>query len=208
MGSPRVWSLLCSYLIAVLWETTQGRSINLSTDRFFIPERGGVRLSYQINEIGKYQWMRRTSAHTSHFEILSEDTATISVHRGGVYSCRGKEELILTPESDFVTIWETVSNRAVVQPEPDWTEVFVGESLSLRCEVEDEGNTEWTYEWKRTGVMLPTTAREYVLSNVSESDSGDYSCRGTRGAYEQTQWSQVTKLQVTGESNMTVAMFT
>ncbi|XP_055010793.1 LOW QUALITY PROTEIN: uncharacterized protein LOC110162470 [Boleophthalmus pectinirostris] len=177
-----------------------GRSINLSTDRFFIPERGGVRLSCQIQWIQKYQWIRRTSAHTSHFEILNEDTATISVHRGGVYSCRGKQELILTPESDFVTIWETVSNRAVVQPEPDWTEVFVGESLSLRCEVEDEGNTEWTYKWNRTGVMLPTTAREYVLSNVSESDSGDYSCRGTRGAYEQTQWSQVTKLQVTDKS--------
>ncbi|KAJ0056738.1 hypothetical protein NL108_014169 [Boleophthalmus pectinirostris] len=177
-----------------------GRSINLSTDRFFIPERGGVRLRCQIQWIQKYQWIRRTSAHTSHFEILNEDTATISVHRGGVYSCRGKEELILTPESDFVTIWETVSNRAVVQPEPDWTEVFVGESLSLRCEVEDEGNTEWTYEWNRTGVMLPTTVREYVLSNVSESDSGDYSCRGTRGAYEQTQWSQVTKLQVTDKS--------
>ncbi|XP_055085835.1 uncharacterized protein LOC129457209 [Periophthalmus magnuspinnatus] len=175
--------------------TDRSRSIELSADSLLIPERGRVMLSCEIESIQKYQWIRRTSTHTSHFEILNEATAKVYVHHGGVYSCRGKEELILTPESDFVTIWETVSNGAVVQPEPDWTEVFVGESLYLRCEVEDEGNSQWIYEWRRTGVDLPTATREYALSNVSESVSGNYSCRG-RGAYQRTQWSQVTKLQV------------
>ncbi|KAK7912976.1 hypothetical protein WMY93_013187 [Mugilogobius chulae] len=172
------------------------RSIKLTTDNILIPVRGTVTLSCQIEAIQKHEWFRRTSAQTSHFEILKEDTKTISVQHGGVYSCRGKEELLLTPESNYVTILETVLNGAVVKPEPDWTQVFVGESLSLRCDVKEKENSQWTYEWKRSGITLSTTTREYTLSNLSKSDSGNYICRETREAYQITLWSQEIRLQV------------
>uniref|UniRef100_A0A8C6UXY0 Ig-like domain-containing protein n=1 Tax=Neogobius melanostomus TaxID=47308 RepID=A0A8C6UXY0_9GOBI len=95
-----------------------------------------------------------------------------------------------------------MSNRAVVQRDPAWTEVFSGESLTLRCEVEDEGGSEWSYDWMKSGVIKSTATREYTLSNVSVSDSGDYRCRATSGTYQITMWSQKTRLQVLSESNV------
>ncbi|XP_055084882.1 uncharacterized protein LOC117386560 [Periophthalmus magnuspinnatus] len=70
---------------------------------------------------------------------------------------------------------------------PGQLEVFVGESLSLICEVEG-ADTEWTYHWSRNRLNPPPTTREYRVSRVTESDTGAYRCRGVQ-PHAVTEWS-------------------
>ncbi|XP_055010660.1 uncharacterized protein LOC129409221 isoform X2 [Boleophthalmus pectinirostris] len=204
MGSPRVWSLLCSYLIAVLWETTQGvtveapsihpwlrdsvtvrcvgstvdmtqmnlykddrmvtedhshqitrthttvelninsvsdtdqgsytcvkndktkygqiplrvirrfRDIPLKASSRTVPVQGSVTLECSVQGFTNSQWLRRSSFNAPDFEILNVHTSIIHVTRGGVYSCRGEDKLIITKESNAVDIWETVTREESV----------------------------------------------------------------------------------------------
>ncbi|XP_055085850.1 uncharacterized protein LOC129457210, partial [Periophthalmus magnuspinnatus] len=174
------------------------RRIRLSADSLLIPERGRVMLSCYIESIQKYQWIRRTSTHTSHFEILNEATAKVSVHHGGVYSCRGKEEFILTPESDFVTIWETDKAVPVVSASPSW--LSPGASVSLNCDVTSP-SAGWTFYWYQA-VPLPSGLYSYELlsGDTSGTAHGSFSvhglssttgfvCRAARGTDFYTEYS-------------------
>uniref|UniRef100_A0A3Q2CNG9 Ig-like domain-containing protein n=1 Tax=Cyprinodon variegatus TaxID=28743 RepID=A0A3Q2CNG9_CYPVA len=53
---------------------------------------------------------------------------------------------------------------------------FLGEKVTLRCEIYGGGGTQWTYEWRPTSRNSPTSS-EYRINRVSMSDSGEYSCR-------------------------------
>ncbi len=83
--------------------------------------------------------------------------------------------------------------------DPNWSEVFVGERLTLRCEVEGSGHS-WTYEWKKNDKFLTQRTRDYTVSKVTESDRGDYSCRGVKSSDLSTQWSSTTSVKVLSES--------
>uniref|UniRef100_A0A3P9MZH9 Ig-like domain-containing protein n=1 Tax=Poecilia reticulata TaxID=8081 RepID=A0A3P9MZH9_POERE len=85
-----------------------------------------------------------------------------------------------------------VSNRVLVS-QPNWTPIYKGERITLRCEIQD-GGTEWTYEWKKNNTNSQSSS-EHMIITVTEADSGEYSCMGRRG-YELTGWSEAIKLTV------------
>ncbi|XP_055009137.1 uncharacterized protein LOC129408861 [Boleophthalmus pectinirostris] len=85
---------------------------------------------------------------------------------------------------------------------PNWPVLFVGESLTLSCEVEG-ADTQWTYEWSRSRLNPPPTTREYTVSRVTESDTGAYSCRAQRGPHLTTVWS-TTSVSVLSRAQVTV----
>ncbi|XP_055084883.1 obscurin-like [Periophthalmus magnuspinnatus] len=148
-----------------------------------IPVGGSVTLSCDIEGFtGGYRWFRRGSSQT---DTLPETSQRVSVSRGGEYSCRGQDQFILTPQSPAVTVRQTVPNT--VSLTPNWSKLFVGESLSLICEVEG-ADTEWTYHWSRNRLNPPPTTREYRVSRVTESDTGAYRCRGVQ-PHAVTEWS-------------------
>uniref|UniRef100_A0A7N8YRI5 Ig-like domain-containing protein n=1 Tax=Mastacembelus armatus TaxID=205130 RepID=A0A7N8YRI5_9TELE len=85
-------------------------------------------------------------------------------------------------------IWvKFISNRVTVTLQPSWSQIFVGETITVRCEIQGGGRTEWTYEWKADKLDRRPTHNEHRITAATESDSGKYSCRG-RNDYLLTEW--------------------
>uniref|UniRef100_A0A3B5QQA7 Ig-like domain-containing protein n=1 Tax=Xiphophorus maculatus TaxID=8083 RepID=A0A3B5QQA7_XIPMA len=75
-----------------------------------------------------------------------------------------------------------VSNRVSVTSQPNRSLIYRGEKVTLRCEIQDDGETEWTYEWKTTNRNFPSYSKYRIIS-ATEADSGEYSCKGRRSDY-------------------------
>ncbi|XP_047451349.1 sialoadhesin-like [Mugil cephalus] len=98
-----------------------------------------------------------------------------------------------------------VSSKATVILQHNWPQIFTGETITLRCEIQGGGRTQWTYEWKQDELNKPSTSREYRINGATESDSGEYRCRGRRG-YNLTEWSDTIRLTVSVPSGPTVTL--
>ncbi|XP_058251913.1 carcinoembryonic antigen-related cell adhesion molecule 5-like isoform X6 [Hemibagrus wyckioides] len=82
------------------------------------------------------------------------------------------------------------SPKAVVSIKPD-THVFIGETVTLRCDIQGGGDTQWTYSWMKNnyGLYIDGSKRayamqEFIIWSVEDSDSGTYTCTG-HGRYSQ-----------------------
>uniref|UniRef100_A0A8C6WHR4 Ig-like domain-containing protein n=1 Tax=Neogobius melanostomus TaxID=47308 RepID=A0A8C6WHR4_9GOBI len=136
---------------------------------------------------GSYEWSKSgQSLHHTQSHITIRNTAPTD---SGSYSCRGVLDHTVTQWICFL-----LSNTVSLTLDPKWPEVFVGETLTLRCEVEGSGDG-WTYDWSRNNELLTKTTRENTVSYVTESDRGDFSCRGV-SFYLTTQWSSTTTVNV------------
>ncbi|XP_065807091.1 carcinoembryonic antigen-related cell adhesion molecule 2-like [Labrus bergylta] len=93
-------------------------------------------------------------------------------------------------------------NRPRVTTTSNWPETFWYETLTLRCEIEGGGDSEWTFGWRRDRTSSSdkyTTDNEYIISRATDSKNGDYECSGRRGPPNPTYtpWSEPFKLTVT-----------
>uniref|UniRef100_A0A087XR33 Ig-like domain-containing protein n=1 Tax=Poecilia formosa TaxID=48698 RepID=A0A087XR33_POEFO len=77
---------------------------------------------------------------------------------------------------------------------PSWPQIYRGETVILRCQIQEAGGAQWTYEWKTTNrkSLIPC---EYMNFSATEAHSGEYRCRGKR-EMKFTPWSEVIKLIV------------
>uniref|UniRef100_A0A3B4GN04 Ig-like domain-containing protein n=1 Tax=Pundamilia nyererei TaxID=303518 RepID=A0A3B4GN04_9CICH len=113
----------------------------------------------------------------------------------GNYRCKGRmksSQNKTTEWSDSVTLTPTVTLQ------PPWTQIYSGETVTVRCEIQGNEGAQWTYEWRPAKVNTPPTSNEYRISSAAESDSGGYSCRGRRNS-SWTEWSDITTLKVTAK---------
>uniref|UniRef100_A0A3Q2TWE0 Ig-like domain-containing protein n=1 Tax=Fundulus heteroclitus TaxID=8078 RepID=A0A3Q2TWE0_FUNHE len=83
-----------------------------------------------------------------------------------------------------------ISIKPTLTLQPNWSEIFRGETVTLRCEIQGGGGAQWTYEWRPT--RNSPSSSEY---RITPADSSRYSCRGT-GNYLLTQWSDYLSLTV------------
>ena len=92
----------------------------------------------------------------------------------------------------------TDPNKAVVTLQPNWSEIYRGETITLRCEIKDGGDTEWEYEWRTTSSEKPPNQNEHRIRFASASHSGDYRCKGRNKhtQHSSTDWSDPIKLTV------------
>uniref|UniRef100_A0A671URC5 Ig-like domain-containing protein n=1 Tax=Sparus aurata TaxID=8175 RepID=A0A671URC5_SPAAU len=177
------------------------RGVTLTADRTIIPLAGRVTLTCSVEDPAgfKYQWYRQTSDSAGetppHTQNVDESNRVISQ---GKYTCRGwrNEPYVVIPDSNEVIIEETVSNRATLTLQPNWPQIFRGETITLRCDIKDGGDTEWTYEWLPDNLNTPPTHNEYRSISVTEAHSGEYRCKGRRDSYSSTEWSDVITLTV------------
>uniref|UniRef100_A0A7N9AZC9 Ig-like domain-containing protein n=1 Tax=Mastacembelus armatus TaxID=205130 RepID=A0A7N9AZC9_9TELE len=104
--------------------------------------------------------------------------------------------VILTNQCiQFILFRQNEPKYATVTLQPNWPLIYRGENITVRCEIQGGGRTEWTYEWKADKLDRRPTHNEYRITAATESDSGKYSCRG-RNDYLLTEWSKVITLTV------------
>ncbi|CAI5682902.1 unnamed protein product [Oreochromis niloticus] len=168
----------------------------LTAGTTIIPVGGSVTLtcSVQSSDGWKYEWFRRTQ-RTSEVQIRDQQNRDIRVSQGGIYRCIGTRgnPVYYTYISDDVTIEITFSNKVVVKQQPNWPQIFRGETITLTCEVQEGGETtEWEYEWRGPSTPTQWTHNNDVTFRVSESSSGDYMCKSRRrdDSYSSTEWSE------------------
>ncbi|MBN3296139.1 FCRL5 protein, partial [Amia calva] len=114
-------------------------------------------------------------------------SAVTGTHRGP-YWCRAErgDAHYYTQYSGAVTLTVSVRPWAVLTLEPDWTPVFTGETVTLHCQVQGSGDTDWRYRWYRGETQVHQTDSStrdevrYTISSVSYYHSGDYTCEGVR----------------------------
>uniref|UniRef100_A0A669C261 Ig-like domain-containing protein n=1 Tax=Oreochromis niloticus TaxID=8128 RepID=A0A669C261_ORENI len=174
----------------------------LTAGTTIIPVGGSVTLtcSVQSSDGWKYEWFRRTQ-RTSEVQIRDQQNRDIRVSQGGIYRCRGTRgnPVYYTDKSYEVTIEITFSNKVVVKQQPNWPQIFRGETITLTCEVQEGGETtEWEYEWRGPRTPTQWTHNNDVTFVVSESSSGDYMCKSRRrdDSYSSTEWSEAFTLSV------------
>ncbi|XP_053089235.1 B-cell receptor CD22-like [Pangasianodon hypophthalmus] len=93
------------------------------------------------------------------------------------------------------------SPKAVVSIKPD-THVFTGERVTLRCDVQRGGSTQWTYSWyKNNNRLTDSTMQEFIIRFVTDSDSGDYTCRGQSSDSQRSEISNAVTVTVSVKSS-------
>ncbi|XP_073330726.1 Fc receptor-like protein 5 [Pagrus major] len=171
----------------------------LRADDRDIPVGGSVTLTCSVNPSSsgwKYFWYR--GEKTSEPLTTQLSAGRRSVSHGGVYWCRGGrgEPVYYTEYSDPITINKNVHNKAVVTLRPNWSEIYRGERITLRCEIQGGGDNKWTYEWTKDNLNTPPTSNEYRIISATEAHSGEHRCKGRRDSYSSTEWSDAIKLTV------------
>ncbi|XP_025760002.1 Fc receptor-like protein 5 isoform X1 [Oreochromis niloticus] len=192
----------------IIQETGHGVNITVTADSTTIPAGGSVTLTCDVKHSAdlKYEWVRETSSAVKSTETVGSDKV-IKISKGGKYQCRGWRTDItsLIAQSDPVIIQETVSNRIDVTLQHSWSQIFTGETITLRCEIQGGEGKVWKYEWTAPNTNSPPTSSEYRISRVSLSHSGDYRCRGSSD-YLLTGWSDAFRLTVSFPSKPTVTL--
>ncbi|XP_016366762.1 basement membrane-specific heparan sulfate proteoglycan core protein-like [Sinocyclocheilus rhinocerous] len=144
---------------------------------------------------------------TSERYTVNRDTLTI---RGlnesdqDQYWCRGQrdERPKSSQESERINLSVNDSPRSTLTVTPD-SPVFTGETVNLTCVIESYSN--WRYEWYKgtDSVMLQMSERYTVnrdtltIRGATESDQGQYWCRGQRDERPKSSQSSSVYLNVT-----------
>ncbi|XP_060776496.1 B-cell receptor CD22-like [Neoarius graeffei] len=89
---------------------------------------------------------------------------------------------LLFPADEGTILVSAGRVKAVVSIQPD-AHVFIGERLTLRCDTQGGGDTQWPYSWNKNNNRLSTdrrsiTSKEFSIWSVGDSDGGSYTCSG------------------------------
>uniref|UniRef100_A0AAZ1X4I7 Ig-like domain-containing protein n=1 Tax=Oreochromis aureus TaxID=47969 RepID=A0AAZ1X4I7_OREAU len=179
-------------------ETAGKPRATLTAQSSILPAGGSVTLSCSVEGSAgwKFDWFRRDSQFSGAQKIgAGTSEHTISISEGGIYYCRGGrgDPVFSTEDSAPVTIQKQV--LAAVKLQHSWSQIFTGETITLRCEIQGGEGKVWKYEWTAPNTNSPPTSSEYRISRVSVSHSGDYRCRGSSD-YLLTGWSDAFRLTV------------
>uniref|UniRef100_A0A8C1SQ18 Ig-like domain-containing protein n=1 Tax=Cyprinus carpio TaxID=7962 RepID=A0A8C1SQ18_CYPCA len=162
--------------------------------------------NYQTYE-WRYEWYKGSvMLQTSEHYTVYRDTLTI---RGATESdqdqfwCRGQRDERPNSSQLSSAVYLSVKDlpRSTLTVTPD-SPVFTGERVDLKCVIESYSN--WRYEWYkgRDSVMLQTSERYTVnrdtltIRGATESDAGQFWCRGQRDGRPKSSQSSSVSLTV------------
>ncbi|XP_072571140.1 Fc receptor-like protein 5 isoform X2 [Paramormyrops kingsleyae] len=74
---------------------------------------------------------------------------------------------------------ETALPKAVLTVESGWTEIFITESVTLRCGLQGD-SAEWEYKWYKNNqeILKSGAGHQHTILSANPSDTGGYACRG------------------------------
>nr|XP_017212688.1 uncharacterized protein LOC108190753 [Danio rerio] len=155
----------------------------------------------------KYSWIKNSSPAPGIGERVYEITS-VSDADAGQYSCELSDISSQTSViSAAVTLTVSERPKPVVNVSPD-QRVFIGETVTLTCDIQTGGNIQWTkYSWIKDG---DTRYQYYPQTKPSTVDwsfradsvyfGGQYSCRGERSDSQTSDISDAVTLTVSGEA--------
>ncbi|XP_057201435.1 Fc receptor-like protein 5 [Triplophysa rosa] len=158
----------------------------------------------------KFYWYQHTlntekkTTNTNSFKLY-----ITSVSDGGLYWCRAGRgnPVYYTDYSDVLWINVTESPKAVLTVEPD-KQLFSGETVTLRCDIQTKQDTEWTYRWTVEKYNPRYTVNQCKTQEckirVDHSDSGKYTCGGTSENGQKCEKSEAVTLTVSSYQPKTV----
>ncbi|KAM9401251.1 Fc receptor-like protein 5 isoform 2-T2 [Salvelinus alpinus] len=163
-------------------------STTLTSDKEDVFTGDSVTLTCTVESSGwKFYWYRHRpdSTPVTTTSGYSYTLSWVSVSDGGQYWCRAGrgDPVYYTLYSDPVQINVTERPVAVLTLQPNWTQIFSGETVTMRCDIQGGGDSDWNYRWyKNSQSVLPfNTKPEYRISPVYISNSGLYTCEGVKG---------------------------
>ncbi|XP_046707391.1 hemicentin-1-like [Silurus meridionalis] len=107
----------------------------------------------------------------------------------------------------LIHVTQAESPKSVVIIKPD-TEVFRGERVDFRCDIQEGGDTEWRYDWYKNDYKedLHHTTQEFSINSVTDTDSGEYTCRRWRRDSQSSDFSDPVTLTVSEKPKPTVSV--
>uniref|UniRef100_W5L4A1 Ig-like domain-containing protein n=1 Tax=Astyanax mexicanus TaxID=7994 RepID=W5L4A1_ASTMX len=149
----------------------------------------------------RYQWYKGSiSPYSSKQEYK---ISSVEYSHSGKYTCRGRVRGTSRYSHTSTAVTLTVSGECdhlytVLKIYPA-NQVFRGERVTLRCDLQGGGGFVWTYSWYKEGnpVSPFSSSQQYEISSVEYSHSGEYSCRGrVRGTSRYSHYSPAVTLTV------------
>ncbi|XP_037391915.1 leukocyte immunoglobulin-like receptor subfamily A member 1, partial [Pygocentrus nattereri] len=119
-----------------------------------------------------FYWSKHTQSSEKETITNVYTISSVSLSDGGQYWCRAGRgnPVYYTHYSDALWVNVTDSTKAVVSIKPD-KQVFKGETVTLRCDIQAGGDTEWTYSWyKDDHLSSNRRTQEFTVSSVTESN--------------------------------------
>uniref|UniRef100_A0AAY5K5F7 Ig-like domain-containing protein n=1 Tax=Esox lucius TaxID=8010 RepID=A0AAY5K5F7_ESOLU len=145
----------------------------LSSDQKDILTGDSVTLICTVESSGwRFYWYRhrQDSEPVATTSGSSYTLSQVSVSDGGQYRCR---KLI-----ESHTVERPV---AVLTLQPNWTQIFKGETVPLRCVIKWGEDKDWEYKWfKESHSIYSKTNPEYTISPVNTSHTGSFTCLGVK----------------------------
>uniref|UniRef100_A0A4W5QSQ2 Ig-like domain-containing protein n=1 Tax=Hucho hucho TaxID=62062 RepID=A0A4W5QSQ2_9TELE len=87
--------------------------------------------------------------------------------------------------------------KAVLTIHPNRSQIFSGESVTLRCDIQGGGVTDGEYRWLTpSSDQCPQKEHECIISAAEFSHSGNYRCLGSH-QQQDSKWSDAVRLTVT-----------
>ncbi|XP_065108601.1 Fc receptor-like protein 5 [Paramisgurnus dabryanus] len=174
----------------------KGETVNLTC----VINGGGVN-SWQ------YSWYKNDSDIQQN-KLQYYTIRSVTEFDAGKYTCRGTETRgsRYSHISNEVTLTVSESPKPVVSVDPD-KKLFRGETVTLRCDIQDTGNTEWTYSWTvepyNWYIVNKCKTQECKINNIQYYHSGKYTCRG-KIREQNTEMSDAVTLTVSSDKPQTV----
>ncbi|XDV19189.1 hypothetical protein PO909_024721, partial [Leuciscus waleckii] len=153
----------------------------------------------------RYEWYKDSVIlQTSERYTVNRDTLTI---RGatesdqGQYWCKGQRDgrpNSSTSSSLSLSVKGFPTSTVTVTPD---SPVFTGETVNLMCVINSD-HSNWRYEWYKDSVILQTSERYTVntdtltIRGATESDQGQYWCKGQRDGRPNSSTSRSLSLSV------------
>uniref|UniRef100_A0A3P8XLB4 Ig-like domain-containing protein n=1 Tax=Esox lucius TaxID=8010 RepID=A0A3P8XLB4_ESOLU len=158
----------------------------LSSDQKDILTGDSVTLICTVESSGwRFYWYRhrQDSEPVATTSGSSYTLSQVSVSDGGQYRCRAGrgDPVYYTQYSEPVHIQVTERPVAVLTLQPNWTQIFKGETVPLRCVIKWGEDKDWEYKWfKESHSIYSKTNPEYTISPVNTSHTGSFTCLGVK----------------------------
>ncbi|XP_058251190.1 B-cell receptor CD22-like [Hemibagrus wyckioides] len=158
-----------------------------------------VTLSCELQQETGWRFYWRKSNQLQNQYSEQENTLKVTVVNAGEteYKCRAFRRNYYTEFSDPVNITVRARPKPVASINPD-NQVLSGETVTLRCDIQDESVSSWQYSWYKDASHSPVSSGQvYRISGVEVTHTGKYTCRGTeRGGSRSSHSSDAVTLTV------------